>query len=502
MRHLLGLCCTALLCSTGFAADTAAIDALVQKLGSPSYAEREAAGQELLKVGLSALPAVKAAAENNADPEIRERAAALVEPLSKTFDSSKLLAVKSIKIEYKAVPLAAVIEDLKTKTGILLTLVTGKVADRSRPVTVPAGEYAPWEAVDVVIKASGLREDHRAEFPAPTAPVTGQRGMGRFNRWDYDDGQVQNNYTPSTSPILLVDGVDESLPAVRTGGVRVLALPPNFISNRVIRGAGRVIFHLDVAPVPSLGWSVAHGVRITAAEDEDGRPLFSDLKLQSDPMANSYDPWGGGRWGGGRRVFWGGGGMFQQSYYSGGGGTGNDNPRLLAVAIRTNDRSTTMLKKFEGVVLGDVHTANVPVITIENLPKAVGTISSGPQQSNLTIQDVKKQDNGSHTVKFKYESLTQWALMQAGGGGGGNFIGNPDNPSEMLTRCKFYDADGKVLTNPNQDSTSSSGDGFRQTMEVTLRFTKEAKAPVKMVVTGTKVTSVEVPFKMINVRIP
>ena len=41
-----------------------------------------------------------------------------------------------------------------------------------------------------------------------------------------------------------------------------------------------------------------------------------------------------------------------------------------------------------------------------------------------------------------------------------------------------------------------------QSVEVTLRFPKTAKPPVKLVVTGTKITPVEVPFKLTNVSIP
>src|SRR5206468_3738625 len=90
-------------CMAALAAETP--ESLVQKLGSPRYADREAASQELLKLGPAALPAVKAAAESSLDAEIRERALALLEPLSLSKDSSKLLTAKSIKMEYKAMPL-------------------------------------------------------------------------------------------------------------------------------------------------------------------------------------------------------------------------------------------------------------------------------------------------------------------------------------------------------------------------------------------------------------
>jgi hypothetical protein len=297
MRHLLGslalgCCSTFCLAAEPVATAVPSVETLVQNLGSDSFAVREAAGKELLKIGAAALPAVKLAAATHADLEVRERAAALVEPLAKALDSGKLLTVKTVKIEYKDQPLTAVLNDFKTKTGLPVLLDKARVKNDARLVNVPAGEYTPWEALEVVLKAAGLREDHRAELPAPAQP--NNSGRRYYSRWDYGDGEPAN-YTANTAPLVLVDGDSESLPATRSGAVRVTALPPSFGKNRVIRGAGRIEFHLDVAPQPGLGWSSATGVRVTTAEDEDGRPIFSDLKLAYDPMA-SQDPWNGG-WG-------------------------------------------------------------------------------------------------------------------------------------------------------------------------------------------------------------
>ena len=55
-----------------------------------------------------------------------------------------------------------------------------------------------------------------------------------------------------------------------------------------------------------------------------------------------------------------------------------------------------------------------------------------------------------------------------------------DNPGEILNRIKYYDADGKEIKNPQQQSTSYSGDGFRQSVEVTLLFPAKTKPPVKL----------------------
>ena len=51
---------------------------LIQQLGNDEFAEREAATKALKRVGKPALKALHEAATQNADPEVRARAAALV----------------------------------------------------------------------------------------------------------------------------------------------------------------------------------------------------------------------------------------------------------------------------------------------------------------------------------------------------------------------------------------------------------------------------------------
>lgn len=502
MRWTFGACCLALLGSVSLAAETP--ESLVQKLGSPRFAEREAAGEELLKLGLAALPVVKAAAETSPDAEIRERAAALLEPLLRADETTRLLAVKKVRLDYKAAPMASVVSDFKQKTGIPLHVVTLKVADANRPVTL-SGEYEPWEGLEALLQAAGLKEEHRTELPIGSE--SGEKQASRLYRSRYSDdtGGQPMIFTSATAPVLLVDGKSENLPAMRTGGVRVTALPANFSANRVVRGAGRVIFHLEAAPVPSTGWHNATGIRIFSAEDDDGRPVFADLKLTHDPLAGMYGyGWNGGwgGWGGGRRaVFWGGGGMMLFEDGNGGGGASpNSNPRLVPVAIRTNDRAVKTLRKFEGSILGEVHTPNSPVITIEKVENAIGVPHQGPTQSNFTVLEAKTQKDGSTLLKLRHESLTAWAIQQMKGGGG--IWNNNDNPNDVISKIKYYDAEGKALKVPANEQNNYNGDGYRQTVEFTVRFPKGSKPPVKIVVTGTKVTSVEVPFSLANVSVP
>lgn len=60
-------------------ADSARIQELIRKLGAEDYAAREEASQELRKIGKPAQEALKKVAEESADPEVKERARAILE---------------------------------------------------------------------------------------------------------------------------------------------------------------------------------------------------------------------------------------------------------------------------------------------------------------------------------------------------------------------------------------------------------------------------------------
>ena len=178
---------------------------LVGQLGDARFAVREAAAKSLIKLGAAAMPAVQSAIDTTDDPGIRERAEALLPRLQRIADSERYLAPKMVKLDYRDVPLASIVEDLKKRTGIPLALVAEKVALPSRAVTLTGGEVTAWQAIEKLCAAAGLREEHVAELPLPKGvagrgqeTITGGRvvylngGIG---------GNAQRYYTPSTAPM-------------------------------------------------------------------------------------------------------------------------------------------------------------------------------------------------------------------------------------------------------------------------------------------------------------
>lgn len=493
MRRILAVLTSAALAGAASAAEPAE---LVAKLGAAKFADREAAGKELLRAGAAALPALKTAVATTSDAEVRERAAALIDTIGKQSESAKLLAVKPVTLSHTNKSLAAVVANIKEQTGIPLTLVAGKVADPARPITLTSPTpVAPWEAVALLCRAAGLRED----FPAEYSPPQQSTSNYRYRRY-YDDGS-QPQVHAGQVPIFLCDGPPDALSGTRTGGVRVLALPGRFPTNKVIRGAGRVELTLDVTPLPGLNWTDVSCVRVTKAEDESGRPLFADLK----PMVDSpyYGTGYGGFWG--QQMFW-------DDYGNGNTIKPQANPRLVPVSLRTDDRGVKILRKLEGVVVGEISQQNVPIITIHDIAVASKRTDPfvGPNDVKLSVSGFTTTAKGTHTCHIRIEAWQEHILrlMKKGAANPMNGMvfwgGWSSSDGNFLQNISIYDAAGNELPKPQPRTTSMSSDGYKTTTDAEVEFAKHPKfgPPVKLILRGTKPVTAEVPFTAANVKLP
>src|SRR5262249_17870915 len=166
MRHL---CCglallagLGLVCATpGGAAedksDDKAIAALVKKLGSGRFAEREKAQKELDKIGVPALEALRKAAQST-DPETARRAGELVAKFEKHALASKVLAAKRVHLKYKDTPLPEAIKDIQKQTGYNIALHDPEGKLKERKVTLDTGMTTFWQAFDQFCEKVGLVE--------------------------------------------------------------------------------------------------------------------------------------------------------------------------------------------------------------------------------------------------------------------------------------------------------------------------------------------------------
>src|SRR5262249_30564213 len=127
--------------------------ALVERLGAPRYAEREAAAAALERAGAAAVPALRAGRRAR-DPEVRARAAALLERV----ESALMVRPTAVRLDYRDRPLTDVVADLATQCGmpVLLDPENAQEWSRRRVSLREDGPVTFWRALDRLCREGGL----------------------------------------------------------------------------------------------------------------------------------------------------------------------------------------------------------------------------------------------------------------------------------------------------------------------------------------------------------
>ncbi len=474
----------------------APIEAVVARLGSADFAERESAQAELLSRGAEpdALPALGRAAATSDDAEVRQRAAGLLDALTRHAEGARLLKPRAVALDFRSVPLDKAVAELRKITGANLQLDAARVTDPARLVSVTTAGVPTWEAVEQFRRAAGLVELFREDAP----PAAGAENAVPSVRRSYYNGPTGPATTANLVPVLWADaGADAAVPlsADRGGPVRVTALPGRFAANRVIRGSGHVVIHLDVAVPADLHWEQTHEVRLSRAEDDTTRPLTVAHPLPA-PAASDFN----------EMVFLGGRGFLNGNFYNGNAAPDRGNPRLVPVTLKTDDRLVRRLRVLEGVVVGTVSLHNQTVITVDDLAKSVGVAFAGPGETKLTVQSYATDAAGESALKVVVEGPNPYSNeVRMGLRRPGVSLWDEDGLGNSgLKKFRFTDADGDPLT-PQVQGSSTSDDGSRQTMTMDLHFPPRvggARAPVRLVVLGSRPVTLAVPFKLRDVPLP
>jgi hypothetical protein len=135
---------------------------LVARLGSPRFAEREAAEEALKRLGRPALPALRKA-RSAPDLEIRVRASKLRDEI----EAATILEPTMVRLDFRDRPLSEVVEEIGRRAGVSLAPGEASSMRRGRQdpppwpdrrITLEAPDPLPfWEAIDRLCRAGGLR---------------------------------------------------------------------------------------------------------------------------------------------------------------------------------------------------------------------------------------------------------------------------------------------------------------------------------------------------------
>ena len=483
---------TLLAVASATAADSSPVESVIARLGSAEFAEREAAQAELLGRGAdpAAARALATAALASDDAEIRHRAAGILATLTRYAEGAALLKPRTVALNFRDVPLDAAVTELRKLTGANLQLDAG-VADPARRVTATSERVPAWEAVEAFRRAAGLVERFRDDAP----PAAAENAVPSVRR-SYYNGPPVPAATANLVPVLWADAgaVAPTPPAAdRSGPVRVTALPGRFAANRVVRGSGHVLIHLDVAPPADLHWESTQEVRVARAEDETTRPITVAHPLPA-PLPRDAN-----------ELMFMGGGFLNMSYSYGNVPVERGNPRLVPVTLKTDDRFVRRLRVLEGTIVGTVSIPNQTVLAIDDLAKSSGVAFAGPGDTKLTVQDYTGTPGGKVTLKITVEGPNPWNQMRQGRRQAPVSLWDEGGLGHSgLKNYRFTDAAGQALT-PQVSSTTASDNGTLQTSTMDVQFAPRAgndRPPVRLVVVGNRPVTLAVPFKLRDVPLP
>lgn len=458
------------------------VQALIDQLGSDRFADREAAAVALSQLGLVATDALKEAAARHENPEVRQRATTLLVRLKRTADSGTRLVARRVKLDYKNIPLGTAVHDLKTRTGLNLTLDQTRIANPLRPVTCETAELPVWEALEAFCVAAGLRESFPPELDVPR-PIGPRRGYVAPPSQPLADAV----------PIVLFDGKPDRLPGDRSTAVRVMALPPTFVGHRVTLGTGEVTLCLDVTPVPGLHWQDVVGVRVARLIDGAGRP--GGVGTDKHPLP-THDPTGMmvfARPGVAMRFDMNGNPIPPETLA---------NPRVVPLHLKLGTAAARTLKRLEGAVYGEIQVPNQHLITVTDPKKNVGTWYTGPGDLRFCVLEVREATKPGElsTVRVQLEHPSPWAVNARKRGWNPGWPEAP-RPGQGNT-VQVLDAAGKPFPTTSSGFTDMNDDGLLQIQTIQFNFRKESGLPSRFVVVGPRTVIVEVPFVMENVSLP
>jgi hypothetical protein len=211
---------------------------LVAKLGSPRFAEREAAAESLRRLGHLALPALRKA-RSEQDLEIRVRAANLRDEI----EAISLLKPTMIRFDFHDRSLSEVVEGIGRQAGVMLApgddptmsrkpQDEGRSAWPDRRITLEAADPLPfWDAIDRLCRAGGLRRlypQHSYGLDDPFNCFILVPGEASPPRWDAGPFRVELLRICRERDLDLAPGVSQSGRGFRDSGPRVRLDGPGY----------------------------------------------------------------------------------------------------------------------------------------------------------------------------------------------------------------------------------------------------------------------------------
>jgi hypothetical protein len=481
----------ALLLDVGLAAGLRAADKptaaevadLVAKLGSNKFTEREAATRSLAEIGPPALDALRKATQHP-DCEVRRRAAYLIEKIEKQVETQRFVAPKRIHLVYKDVLVTEAVADLAKQTGFPISL---NDADRvklgNRKLTLDTGETTFWQAFDQFCQAAGLVEHNPVGATHTGNAVFDGRGGQIVIAPHWNQAAVAHD-----ARLVLADGKAPAPPTCYNGALRIRTLAPAAAPGQA-KAAGEAALVLEVLPEPRLAWRGIVDVQVNKAVDDQGQVLGCGSSLTDLALASEM------------QIVQGGNVIIMDA----GGGTTASSMRQVPIRLKLADKPSKTLKELHGTIACQVVTTEA-LATVDHILKAAGQTVKTTAGGSLKVVECARDEGG--LVRLRAQLDLPGRGMFVGRVMRFNrrvmvFNGNGDAVGPTPTNLTLVDAKGQplALVRAEQRVVGNAG-GWAQEFSLTYSPHQGQGDPAKLVYTGPRTVTLEVPFTLKDVPLP
>lgn len=429
-------------------------------------------------------------------------------------DQLQLNALKEARVE------AALQEALRARE---LALIAARVAQENGKAGAAQAQQAAARAAEAQAIAQVVQERAKA-VAAQAAQVQILPAQPQFQPVPFPGGQPGMPGRPgfgSPGQIILVPGTAKNELSSYAGAVRVRVLPTPDVLGKQAKKNNQYTIVLDVAAEPKLvSFNVTGTFTIEKAIDNQGQTLTIAVDM---PMGGDTAPAGQG---GGVQAVPAPPAIAQPAIQLMDVAMPVAGPvrnRQIVVRLKAGEKQARALKELTGTLAAQVMTPPEALITMDNVMKGAGQTAKGKDGRSLQLTAIDKMPNGDYKVQFKLEAnqqmggvgamngIVQFQAVQivqggnvqvqigGGGAGGGGVVGGGSAPGMP----ELLDAKGnkyQIAQIPARRFNFNNGVGTQE-MTIIYRAANGAGDPDRLVVTGSRMATITIPFAFQNVPV-
>jgi hypothetical protein len=302
------------------------------------------------------------------------------------------------------------------------------------------------------------------------------------------------------------DGKPRELPTCYAGAVRIRVLLAELPKkdkdkrNRQKKAAtdesAEPVLRLEVSPEPKLGWQHLLKMHLSSLTEESGKELPTPLPYSKEETEFEspyyFDPEANAR------------GKASQHSLS---------KQVCFQVTRPRDGSK-VFRTVQGTISGLVLTPPQVLMTMDDILNATGKTASGPDSCSMKIEEVKRSEGGTVTLRFQI-------TPQANPNGGHRTVWMFGPGGQMKLRRGIVigpgcTSDDKTLTDQELSLVDAKGRSFKvahsivnaagmgDTLEYNVTFEPPAQhtLPARLLYRGQRWHVLDVPFTLKNVPVP